>query len=56
MPISEIGTATIGISVARQLCRKRYTTASTSTIASMRVLTTSLIEAETKRVVSKGMT
>ena len=35
VPISEIGTATIGIS-CRQLCRKMKTTASTSTMASTR--------------------
>ena len=55
-PISETGTAIIGISVARQVCRKRNTTARTSTAASKMVFTTSLIEASTKRVVSKGMT
>ena len=54
-PISDTGTAIIGISVARQVCRKRNTTASTSSAASKMVVFTSLIEASTKRVVSKGM-
>jgi hypothetical protein len=54
-PISDTGTAIIGISVARQVCRKRNTTASTSSAASKMVLVTSLMEASTKRVVSNGM-
>ena len=53
-PISDTGTAIIGISVARQLCRNRNTTSSTSSAASKIVLITSLIEASTKRVVSNG--
>jgi hypothetical protein len=52
VPISDTGTASIGISVARQVCRNTKTTASTSTAASMMVVTTSLIDADTKRVVS----
>ena len=56
VPISEIGTATIGISVARQLCKNKNTTAITSTMASISVLFTSLIEAVTKRVLSTGTT
>ncbi len=52
MPISETGTASIGMSVARALCRKRYTTSSTSSIASASVTTTSRIDTFTKRVVS----
>ena len=49
------GTASIGISVARQLCRKRNTTSVTSSIASTSVITTSLIEAVTNGVVSNGI-
>jgi hypothetical protein len=41
--------------VARQLCRKRNTTASTSSAASKIVICTSRIEAFTTRVVSNGM-
>ncbi len=54
-PMSEIGTAMKGMSVARQLCRNTNTTASTSRAAMKRVWITSLIDASTKRVVSKGM-
>ena len=54
-PIRDTGTAIIGISVARQVCRNRNTTPSTSSAASKMVIVTSLIEASTKRVVSKGM-
>ncbi len=54
--MSDTGTAIIGISVARQVCRKRNTTASTRIAASKIVFTTSLIEASTKRVVSNGIT
>ena len=49
------GTASIGISVARQLCRKMNTTSVTSSIASTSVVTTSLIEAVTNGVVSNGI-
>ena len=41
VPIREIGTATTGISVARQLCRERKTTKITNTSASKSVLYTS---------------
>ena len=54
MPISDTGTATSGISVARQFCRNRYTTRITSTIASASVIATSSIDTLTKRVVSYG--
>ena len=54
-PISDTGTAIIGMSVARQVCRNRNTTASTRSAASKMVLVTSRIEASTKRVVSNGM-
>ncbi len=49
---SDTGTASIGISVARQLCRNRYTTTSTSSSASKKVCTTSCSEAFTKIVLS----
>ena len=52
VPTIDTGTASDGISVARQFCRNRYTTRNTSTMASPRVLTTSSIETSTKRVVS----
>ena len=38
VPISDTGTAISGISVARQFCRNRKTTRTTSTIASTRVI------------------
>ena len=50
----DTGTATPGINVARQLCKKRYTTRMTSTIASPSVFTTSLMETSINRVVSWG--
>jgi hypothetical protein len=40
--------------VARRLCRKRYTTSTTSTSASKKVCTTSVIEARVKSVVSSA--
>ena len=49
------GTASIGISVARQLWRKMKTTRVTSTMASNSVFTTSSIEAVMNGVVSNGM-
>jgi hypothetical protein len=55
VPITLTGTARSGISVARQLWRKRKTTSVTSAIASSRVITTSSMEAVTKGVVSKGI-
>ncbi len=50
--ISETGMAMAGMTVLRQLCRNRNTTAMTSASASPRVMTTSCIDAETKVVVS----
>ena len=50
VPISDTGTAAIGISAARQLCRNSSTTNTTSTMASARVCTTLPIDAFTKRV------
>ena len=44
VPISETGTASIGMIVARQFCRNTNTTAKTSSIASASVVTTSRIE------------
>ena len=55
VPISDTGTAAKGIIAARQLCRNRYTTRKTSTIARASVLSTSRIDTSTKRVVSYGM-
>ena len=55
MPITLTGTASIGMSVARQLCRKRNTTSVTSTIASASVTSTSLMDAVTNGVVSNGI-
>ena len=43
------GTASTGMSVARQLCRKRNTTSVTSTIASSSVLATSSIDGGDER-------
>src|ERR1700704_6041339 len=43
VPTSEIGIATIGMTAARQLCRNRMTTSTTSTIASTIVLVTASI-------------
>ena len=52
VPMIETGTARIGISVARRLCRNRNTTSTTSTSASKKVWTTSLIDACVNSVVS----
>ena len=54
VPTSETGTASSGISVARQPCRKRYTTTITSTMAISSVSTISLMPSITARVVSSG--
>ena len=51
-PMSDTGTEIIGISVARQDCRNRNTTASTRRIASPIVVITSFRDAFTKTVVS----
>jgi hypothetical protein len=55
VPMRETGTPTTGISVARQLCRKMKTTATTSKIAAAKVFSTSSMETSTKRVVLKGI-
>ena len=54
-PISETGTAIMGMSVARQEPRKRKTTIATRNAASKSVLRTSPMAERTKRVVSKGI-
>src|SRR4030095_14086163 len=51
VPMSEIGTTRIGITVARQLCRNRNTTNTTSTKAMISVLITSFSDSVTKGVV-----
>ena len=56
VPNRTMGTAIVGISVARKFCRKRYMTRKTSTIASTRVLSTSRIDARTNSVVLNGNT
>src|SRR5450755_2533556 len=53
--MSDTGTAITGISVARQLCRKTYTTRITRIDASISVMTTSWIEAFTTRVVKASI-
>ena len=52
VPMMATGTAISGIKVARQFCRKTSTTMATSTIASRRVLKTSMIDSWMKGVVS----
>ena len=54
VPINDIGTTMMGISVARTVCRNRNTTRMTSTAASKMVIVTSLIDDSTNRVVSNG--
>ena len=54
VPIKETGTAIIGISVARQFCRKRKTTKVTRSIAITRVIKISLIPSVTGKVVSNA--
>src|SRR5262245_25166513 len=52
VPTSETGTATIGMIVARQFCKKTSTTINTSTNASISVWTTLMIDSCTNTVVS----
>ena len=52
VPSSTTGTAIVGISVARRLCRNRYMIPNTSTTATSRVTATSWIESRTNGVVS----
>ena len=56
VPMSDTGTASSGISVARQPWRKRNTTMITSTIASKRVWVISLMPSVTGSVVSSATT
>ncbi len=51
-PASAMGTTMVGMIVARQLCRKVNITMNTSSMATARVITTSLIEALIKGVLS----
>ncbi|MNT74826.1 hypothetical protein D3C72_2136750 [compost metagenome] len=50
VPISDTGTAASGMIEARQVCRNRITTSTTSTSASNRVCTTASMEPRTKMV------
>ena len=50
--MSETGTASIGMSVARQLCRNRNTTTNTSSSASTKVWATSSSDDSTNTVLS----
>ena len=52
VPTMDTGTARQGMSVARQFCKKRYTTRKTRIIASKSVFTTSSMEILTNIVVS----
>jgi hypothetical protein len=56
VPTSDTGTASSGISVARQPCRKMKTTRITSTRASSSVCWISLMPSETANVVSRETT
>src|ERR1700723_4717590 len=56
VPINATGTASMGINVARQLCRKMYTTRITRTMAITSVSTISLIPEVTDLVVSSEVT
>ncbi len=55
VPMSDIGTAMTGISVARQLCSDRNTTRITSSRASKKVRYTWCIDSEMYVVMSKGI-
>ncbi len=55
-PMSETGTVSSGISVARQFCRKMNTTITTSATASKSVATISLMPSSTGSVVSSDTT
>ncbi len=50
VPMIEIGTANSGMIEARQVCRNRMTTSTTSATASSSVWTTALIESRTNTV------
>src|SRR6516162_2786064 len=55
VPIRDTGTASNGIKVARQPCRKINTTMSTSTMASTKVCSISFMPSVTASVVTEGM-
>ena len=50
VPTMDTGTASSGMSAARQVCRKTMTTTTTRPMASRSVLRTALMESETKTV------
>ncbi len=50
VPTTDTGTASSGMIDARQVCRNRITTSTTSAIASNSVVTTALIESRTNMV------
>ncbi len=54
VPSKTTGTVIVVMMVARKFCRNRYITRNTSTIASIRVCTTPLIDSLTTGVVSYG--
>ena len=54
VPNKATGTTSVGISVARKFCRKRYITRNTRMIASTSVLSTSSTEIFTNVEVSNG--
>ncbi len=56
VPSNTTGTVMVVMTVARKFCRNRYITRNTSTIASIRVCTTPLIDSLTTGVVSYGYT
>ena len=55
VPISDTGMVRQGMSVARQFCRKRNITSTTSTVVSTKVYSTSCIELRTTSVVSRAI-
>ncbi len=55
VPISDTGTASSGMSVARQPCRNKYTTTITNPMAIRRVSTISFMPSVTTSVVSSEM-
>src|SRR5512145_2940444 len=52
VPTTETGTASSGMMDARQVCRNRITTSTTSSTASSSVVTTDLMDSRTNSVVS----
>ncbi len=56
VPSRTIGTAIVGMSVARMFCRNSSMTRNTRKIASLSVLTTSRMDTRTNGVVSNGVT